>query len=135
MKTDISSILAYWVHNLSPFVVQFPEGFFLKGIYWYGVAYLVGFIIAGLLLRLYYRKGIIQFNEDAQWELLTYLVVGVLVGGRLGYMLLYNFSNFIQNPLIIFELNNGGIAGMASHGGIVGVLLAVYLFARKNKKA
>lgn len=122
--------LAYWVHNLDPFAIHFPEGFFLDGIRWYGISYIIGFLIAMGLLYFYYKKGRSPYNVDEQGTLMTALIIGTLIGGRLGYMLLYDFDNFIRNPLIFFNTLQGG---MASHGGIVGVFLALLWFSRKTK--
>lgn len=125
-----SPFLAWWVHNIDPFMLHFPEGFFSEGIRWYGVAYLLGFIVAALLLYLYHKKGISPLNPEAQTTLLTVLMLGVLVGGRLGYLLLYDLHNFLHNPFSFFEVWKGG---MASHGGFLGVFLATFWFSRKYK--
>lgn len=120
----------YWVHNIDPFAIRFPEGFFLEGIRWYGLAYLVGFVIAGFLLHLYYKKGKSPLNPDQQATLLTALIIGILVGGRLGYLLLYQPDMLFSNPLSFFEVWKGG---MASHGGMIGGALACIWFARKYR--
>lgn len=120
----------YWTHDWDPFLIQFPEGWPLEGIRWYGLAYLAGFAVAAYLLHLYYKRGRSPLNPDQQTTLLTAIIVGTIVGGRLGYTLLYNFSDFIQNPLTIFQVWKGG---MASHGGMVGIVLAAIWFARRQK--
>lgn len=124
-----SPVPGYWVHDISPFLVRFPDSWPLDGIRWYGLAYLAGFAVAALLLHLYFKKGRSRLNPDQQTTLLTALIVGTIVGGRLGYMLLYDFGNFISNPLIFFQFQKGG---MASHGGMVGIFLAMFWFARKT---
>ncbi len=121
----------YWVHNLSPFIVRFPEGWVVDGIRWYGMAYVAGFIIAWLLFRLYARRGKIDWTPDQQTNLLTAIIIGVAVGGRLGYMLFYNLGEFLDNPLIFFAFNRGG---MASHGGFIGVVLACLWFCHRYRK-
>ncbi|WOO41737.1 prolipoprotein diacylglyceryl transferase [Rubellicoccus peritrichatus] len=120
----------YWKHDLDPFLIQFPDGWPLEGIRWYGLAYLAGFAVAAYLLHLYHKRGRSSLNPDQQTTLLTAIIVGTIIGGRLGYTLLYNFGEFIHNPLSIFQVWKGG---MASHGGMVGILLAVIWFARKQK--
>ena len=120
----------HWVHNLDPFLLRFPDGFFLDGLRWYGLAYVAGFVMAILMLRLYYKSGRTSLNPDAQMNLITALILGTLVGGRLGYMVFYDWHNFVQNPLTFFQVWKGG---MASHGGILGILLATFIFARLNK--
>ena len=97
---------------------------------WYGLAYLAGFIIALLLFNLYSSKGRSPLSKDDNSTLITYLLFGVILGGRLGYMLFYDFPNFIANPLTAFQIWKGG---MASHGGFIGVLVAMIFFARSKK--
>lgn len=119
----------YWVHDLSPFLIRFPENpLHFEGIRYYGLSYLMGFLGAWLLLRSYYKHKRIPLNPDAQATLMTAVIIGVLAGGRIGYMLLYDLPNFLQNPFLLFRVDQGG---MASHGGFLGVLLAGIWFARK----
>ena len=125
----MTSFLAYWVHRIDPFVVKFPEGFFVEGIRWYGVSYLAAFILGGVLLHLYKKYDKIDWDFDQQTNLLTALIIGVLVGGRLGYMLMYSLERFIQDPLMFFKITQGG---MASHGGMLGVIAACYWFSKKS---
>ncbi|MGZ0654738.1 prolipoprotein diacylglyceryl transferase [Coraliomargarita sp. W4R72] len=121
----------YWVHDLSPFLIRFPENpLGLDGIRYYGLAYLLGFLGAWLLLKLYNAKGKFAIDADARATLMTSIIFGVLAGGRLGYMLLYDLNAFLANPLLILRVDQGG---MASHGGFVGVMLALVWFARKYK--
>ncbi|MFW5883375.1 MAG: prolipoprotein diacylglyceryl transferase [Verrucomicrobiota bacterium] len=120
----------FWTHDLSPFLVQFPEGWPVDGIRYYGLAYLLGFVLAGLLLWLYWRRGRSPLGSERIFDLMTYIVLGVMIGGRLGYMLLYDLGDFLANPLIFFRVWEGG---MASHGGILGVAAAVVLFAWRHR--
>lgn len=124
--------LAFWVHNIDPFFIKFPETFSFPGIRWYGVAYLLGFVAAGVLLHVCYKQKRSPLDTDAQMTLLTTLMIGVLVGGRLGYVLLYDTIHFMQDPLIFFKVWHGG---MASHGGFVGVIVAILWFAHHAKKS
>lgn len=130
IDATFSQILGYWVHNLDPFAIRFSNGFFLEGIRWYGISYVMGFLIAIALLYFYHKKGRSPYDTDQQSTLMTAIIVGTLVGGRLGYMLLYDFHDFIHNPLTFFMTLQGG---MASHGGIIGVMLAIYWFAKHTK--
>ncbi|HTL66331.1 MAG TPA: prolipoprotein diacylglyceryl transferase [Lacunisphaera sp.] len=118
--------LAYWVHDLSPFLIRFNEHL---GIRYYGLAYLAGFAAAGWLLRRYHQAGRSDLNTNAIIDLMTALVVGVVLGGRLGYFLLYQFDLFRHDPLVFFRVWEGG---MASHGGFLGVLVALWWFSRKH---
>lgn len=121
----------YWVHDLSPFLIRFPENpLGLDGIRYYGLAYLMGFLGAWLLLKLYNAKGKFAIDADARATLMTAMIIGVLAGGRVGYMLLYDLEAFLSNPLLVLRVDQGG---MASHGGFIGVLLALVWFARKYK--
>lgn len=120
----------YWVHDLSPFLIEFSSRpFGLEGIRYYGLAYLFGFLGAWLLLKLYNAKGKFEIDADSRATLMTAIIIGVLAGGRVGYMLLYDFAGFLENPISLFRVDQGG---MASHGGFVGVLLALFWFARKQ---
>ena len=118
--------VAYWTHNLSPFLIRFSENF---GIRWYGLAYLAGFAGAGWLLWRYQSKGRSTLDTAAIFDLLTLLVAGVIVGGRLGYFLFYQPGALFSDPLILVRVWEGG---MASHGGFIGVTLALWWFTRKR---
>jgi len=121
-------LLAFWVDNLSPFVVRFSGNF---GIRYYGLAYLLGFIAGGWLLYGYARAGRSLVPAGKVADLLTALLFGVLLGGRLGSYFLYGgWRSFPSDPLQIFRVWEGG---MASHGGMIGVALALAWFARANK--
>ncbi|BAF61686.1 prolipoprotein diacylglyceryl transferase [Candidatus Vesicomyidisocius calyptogenae] len=101
-------------------------------IYWYGVMYLMAFLVAYLLAN--YRvkqKQLNNWNTQQIEDLIFYGAIGVVSGGRLGYMLFYNFLNFLSDPLLIFAIQDGG---MSFHGGFLGVLLAMVLFNRKYNK-
>jgi phosphatidylglycerol---prolipoprotein diacylglyceryl transferase len=119
--------LAFRVHQPHPFLIQFSENF---GIRYYGLAYLLGFVGAGLLLLLYHRRGRSPFGLNTISDLMTSIVLGVLVGGRLGYFLLYQLDGVRSDPLAILRVWEGG---MASHGGMAGVAVALWWFARKRQ--
>jgi phosphatidylglycerol:prolipoprotein diacylglycerol transferase len=119
--------LAYWVHDLSPFLVRFTDTI---GIRYYGLAYLLGFATAAGLLALYARKGRSKLTDNQISDLMVTIVFGVLLGGRLGYFLLYQPGALIADPLVFFRVWDGG---MASHGGFVGVGVAIAWFARSQK--
>ena len=111
-----------------------PVAFSVFGlpIRWYALAYIAGFIIGYYLFRYLTRKddAQIHFSKKQYDDILTYIVLGVIIGGRLGYVLFYNFSYFISHPLEIFAVWNGG---MSFHGGIIGVIIAAFLFAYVQK--
>ena len=100
-------------------------------IHWYGVMYLVGFL-GGWWLGVYRAKrpgSGWQPNEIS--DLLFYLALGVILGGRLGYTLFYNLPYYLKHPLEVFFLWTGG---MSFHGGLLGVILAMWLYARKTQR-
>jgi phosphatidylglycerol:prolipoprotein diacylglycerol transferase len=119
--------LAYWVHDLDPFLWRFSDNF---GIRYYGLAYLAGFAAALGLFHLYFRKGRSPFGPGAIADLMTYLVVGVLLGGRLGYFVLYQPGSVLRDPAMLLRVGEGG---MASHGAFVGVILAMAWWARRQR--
>ena len=130
------TILAHWVHDLSPYLIQFPQGLqeviHLPGIRWYGLAYLAGFASAYILLRHYNSKGRSPYEGDQILNLMTFLILGVLLGGRLGFFLFYRLENLVEDPFVIFRVWEGG---MASHGGMLGVLVALAWYARITKQS
>ncbi len=117
---------AYWVHDLSPFIVRFGENF---GLRWYGLAYVLGFLAGGWLMMRYHRAGRSSLPANDVVDFVVTLLFGVLIGGRVGYFLLYDFDQLIREPWILLRIWDGG---MASHGGFVGVVLAVWWFARRH---
>ena len=126
----MSSSHQHWIHDLSPFLIRFPDNpLGVDGIRYYGLAYLLAFLFAWLLLRLYNQKGRFLISKEERSSLMTAVILGVLLGGRLGYMVLYDWEAFLQNPLLFFRVDQGG---MASHGGVIGVAVALIYFARKR---
>jgi len=120
--------LAYWVHDLSPFVVKFTDTF---GIRYYGLAYLLGFVGGAWLLHIYARAGRSKLPSAQVSDLIIAIVVGVMVGGRLGSFFLYeSWRSLAEDPLALFKVWEGG---MSSHGGFVGVAVALAWFARSGK--
>jgi phosphatidylglycerol:prolipoprotein diacylglycerol transferase len=131
----MSALLAEaYLHRLDPFAIRFPAGWPLDGLRWYGLSYLAGFAIAWLLLRWLSRSGRSLVATGAVSDLMVYVVVGVLAGGRLGYCAFYD-------PGLLVHFESGfpwwGLlaihrGGMASHGGMIGVIIALLLFARRH---
>ena len=96
---------------------------------WYSLAYIAGILSAMFFLN-YENKKRKFMNEAAQENFLIWAVLSIMLGGRLGYVLFYNFGYFIHNPLEIFAVWQGG---MSFHGGLLGSILGLYLFCRKYK--
>jgi phosphatidylglycerol:prolipoprotein diacylglycerol transferase len=120
--------LAYWVHDLSPFVIQFTDTF---GVRYYGLAYLLGFVGGAALLHAYARAHRSTLPSEQISDLIVAIVIGVMVGGRLGSFLLYEgWRNLSEDPFALFKVWEGG---MASHGGFVGVAVAMAWFARSRQ--
>ena len=111
-----------------------PVAFSIFGmpVRWYALAYIAGFTLGYLLLRkmLQSKSSPVAMDKKQLDDLLTAVILGVVIGGRLGYVLMYDPSFFIAHPMEIFALWHGG---MSFHGGLVGVLIATWVFARKNK--
>lgn len=98
-------------------------------IYWYAISYLVGIGIVWWILRQRCRRQGLQWTDDDLSDILFYTVLGVLLGGRVGYMFFYGLDNLIQDPASALKVWQGG---MSFHGGLIGVLLGVLFFARKR---
>jgi phosphatidylglycerol---prolipoprotein diacylglyceryl transferase len=99
-------------------------------IHWYGLMYLIGFAAVWLLGLKRVDKPWSPVNKESLEDLVTYGAMGVILGGRIGYILFYNFAEFINEPLILFKIWQGG---MSFHGGMLGVFIAMWLFGRKNQ--
>ena len=99
-------------------------------IHWYGLMYLVAFYGCWYLAVRRGRSPHLPFTSQAVSDLLFFVAMGVILGGRIGYTLFYNFGAFIDDPLEIFKIWNGG---MSFHGGLLGVIAAVWLYARSRK--
>lgn len=94
---------------------------------WYALAYLAGFFFAGLLFWRLAKRWEIKFNEDALVNIIFCVIIGIILGARLGYCLFYGNGYYLQHPLEILMLNQGG---MSFHGGLMGSLIAGIFAAR-----
>ncbi len=123
----MESLLGYYVHQLDPFIFRITETF---GPRWYGFAYLLGFVAGIFFLRYLAKRGIGELPEDKVTDFIVYTAIfGVMIGGRLGYFMLYRPGEFFSNPLVFFKFLEGG---MASHGGILGVVLFALYYAKRH---
>lgn len=95
---------------------------------WYGMMYLVGFIAAWWLAKR--RLSRTNWSKDQLSDLLFWGFLGVILGGRLGYVFFYQFERFVSDPIYLIQIWTGG---MSFHGGLLGVLVAMWLFARKQQ--
>lgn len=121
-------MLGYYVHDLSPFLLRFTENF---GLRWYGLAYVVAFLLGIWLVRNLSKRGFCDIPEPQVADfILGGAIFGVLLGGRLGYMLFYDLDQFLQNPFIIIRVWDGG---MSAHGGMIGLLIYTLWYSRRYK--
>lgn len=97
---------------------------------WYGLMYLAGFVVAWLGTRARAKRGHAPISVTSVDDLVFYAALGVIVGGRVGYMLFYDLPGLIANPLSLFAVWRGG---MSFHGGFIGVMIAMAIFARRLK--
>ena len=114
-----------FINNFDPVAFQIMS----FEIRWYSLAYIAGIIIGWMLCK----KVLIQksdINEKFD-DYVTYLVIGIIIGGRLGYIIFYNFNYYINNPFEIFKVWEGG---MSFHGGLIGIIVASILFSKKNNQ-
>jgi len=122
-----------YLHQLDPFVIQFTDTF---GLRWYGLAYVAGFIVAWLMIRWMAKTGRSQLTVVQVGDLLVYVVLGVLLGGRLGHAIFYAggdpFVTFTSDfPYWeVLAIHRGG---MSAHGGMLGVIIACTIFAYRRK--
>lgn len=126
---NLLSVTAAWLHDLSPFVIRLWGEF---GVRWYGLAYAAGFVIAFFVLRWMGRRGLTPIPPHRAGDAILILVGGVMIGGRLGYVLVYDpslLTSLSSSPPWwgVLMVNKGG---MASHGGMVGVAVACWIIAR-----
>ena len=118
------------IHSFDPVLIDF--GFI--SIRWYSLAYIFGILFGwwyGKKIIIQKFKNLEKKAEIKQFDdLITYLIISMIVGGRLGYVILYNFSFYISNPIEIIKIWEGG---MSFHGGLIGIIIGTYLFSLKTK--
>lgn len=119
--------LAYFVNDFDPEILHIWGPLAIR---WYGVAYVCGFIAGGLVWRKAIKDGLVSMKWEDMESVFTWVIAGVLVGGRLGYMLFYDFGGLLADPLSIIRVDQGG---MAFHGGMLGVVIAMAIVARRRK--
>ena len=114
-----------FINNFDPVAFQIMS----FEIRWYSLAYIIGIVIGWLLCKkIFIQKSDITKKFD---DFLTYLIIGIIIGGRLGYVIFYNFDYYITNIFDIFKVWQGG---MSFHGGLLGIIVASILFAKKNNQ-
>ena len=120
MLNDIYQNLDPVLFSLGPVTVR-----------WYGVAYVLGFVCAALVIWRVARRWRVRVDADALLTIMFCVIIGVIVGGRLGYVLFYtDLSLYLANPLEVFAFNHGG---MSFHGGLIGALLSGIVAAKLTR--
>ncbi|WP_372738272.1 prolipoprotein diacylglyceryl transferase [Neptunomonas sp.] len=117
-----------WVHDIDPIALDLG---FIQ-VHWYGLMYLVGFGAAFWLGGYRARQPGSGWTEEQVSDLIFWGAMGVVLGGRMGYVLFYNFDQFLADPLWLFAVWEGG---MSFHGGLLGVLVMIWLFGKKHAKS
>jgi len=114
-----------FINNFDPVAFQIMS----FEIRWYSLAYILGIVIGWTLCKkIFIKNSDISEKFD---DYITYLIIGIILGGRLGYIIFYNFSYYSENILDIFKIWQGG---MSFHGGLLGVIASSYIFAKKNNQ-
>lgn len=100
---------------------------------WYGLMYVLSFIAGYFIVKYWFKRDKIEISRDDLYDLVFMMILGVILGGRLGYVLFYNFEFYLQNPLEILNVMAGG---MSFHGGFIGTILGMlYFVKKKNRRA
>ena len=114
-----------FINNFDPVAFQILS----FEIRWYSLAYIFGIIIGwSLCKKIFIKNSYISEKFD---DYITYLIIGIILGGRLGYVIFYNFNYYLHNISDIFKIWQGG---MSFHGGLLGIILSSFIFAKKNNQ-
>jgi len=119
-----------YIHDLNPVLINF--GFF--EIRWYSLAYILGILIgwwvAKKIINFKIKNKILFFDVKLFDDLISYIIISIILGGRIGYIIFYNLTYYINNPIDIFKIWEGG---MSFHGALIGVIIGTYFFSKKIK--
>jgi phosphatidylglycerol:prolipoprotein diacylglycerol transferase len=119
-----------YIHDLNPVLINF--GFF--EIRWYSIAYIFGILIGWWLAKkiIFFKieNKIIIFDIKLFDDLISYIIISIILGGRIGYVIFYNFSYYLNNPMDILKIWEGG---MSFHGALIGIIVGTYFFSKKIK--
>mgnify|MGYP006152781057 CR=1 FL=1 len=119
-----------YIHNLNPVFINI--GFF--EVRWYSLAYifgiLVGWWIAKKIINFKIQNQTLKFDNKIFDDLISYIIISMIVGGRFGYVIFYNLSYYLTNPFDILKIWQGG---MSFHGALIGIIFGTYLFSNKVK--
>ena len=111
-----------------------PIAFTLGPLYirWYSLSYIFGILISWLIINKILLKHKKNLNNQIFNELINYLIIGIIFGGRLGYVIFYNLDFYITNPIEILKIWNGG---MSFHGGLIGIIISTFIFCKRKKQS
>ena len=121
-----------YIHNLNPVLVNL--GIF--EIRWYSLAYILGILLGWWLGKKLLSKKNFKINQDFKVnffdDFISYIIVSIILGGRIGYVIFYNLNYYINNPVDIFKIWEGG---MSFHGALIGIVIGTYFFSKKKKSS
>ena len=121
------------VHNFDPILIDL--GIFQ--VRWYSIAYILGIVIGWIYAikiiktKFIQRPDVVEINKTLFDNLIIYLLLGIILGGRIGYVIFYNFEHYVNNFFEIFKIWQGG---MSFHGGLIGVIVSIFIFSKKAIK-
>ena len=114
-----------FINNFDPIAFQIMS----FEVRWYSLAYILGIVVGWILCKkIFIKNSDISEKFD---DYISYLIIGIILGGRIGYVIFYNFSYYLDNIFDIFKIWQGG---MSFHGGLLGVIASSYIFAKKNNQ-
>lgn len=116
--------------DIKPYLLKFNIGSFPIEIRYYGILYLISFLLGYIFVQKNLKHRDVKLSQEQYSDFIFYIALGVIIGGRVGYMVFYSLPEFLANPLTLFHVWQGG---MSFHGGALGVLLVSYIFCRKQK--
>jgi phosphatidylglycerol:prolipoprotein diacylglycerol transferase len=119
----------HWIHDLSPFLIEIRPGI---GLRWYGLAYLAGLLWGYWMVRRWVLRCRVPLALGEIQDFVLFAGLGMIIGGRVGYCLLYNLEGTLRDPLYLLRVWEGG---MASHGGIIGLTVGCWWFARRRGRS
>ena len=119
-----------YIHDLNPILISF--GFF--EVRWYSLSYifgiLIGWWIAKKIIDFKIQNKNVEFDSKIFDDLISYVIISIIIGGRVGYVIFYNLSYYLNNPLDVFKIWEGG---MSFHGALIGIIVGTHLFSNKVK--
>lgn len=119
-----------FTHNLDPILFNFG----LFAVRWYSLAYIAGILIGWWLgkklLIFRFKNSNYRFNLNIFDDLITYLIISIIIGGRVGYIIFYNLDYYLSNPLEMIKIWEGG---MSFHGALAGIIIGTYFFTKKRE--